>query len=140
MTHCHTFKVLKCSNCVACRRRNELRRLQAFVAIVEEGHITRAAERLHMQQPPLTRLLQKLEAEMGVALMERLPRGVRPTSAGLALLEEARELLRVANKAVSVSALPARQHCIRSCLECCDTFAKRLAVSPWLWRRPALAS
>ncbi|NVZ76710.1 LysR family transcriptional regulator, partial [Pseudomonas gingeri] len=68
----------------------ELRRLHAFVVIAEEGHITRAAERLHMQQPPLTRLLQKLEAEMGVALMERLPRGVRPTTAGLALLEEAR--------------------------------------------------
>ena len=71
----------------------ELRRLHAFVVIAEEGHITRAAERLHMQQPPLTRLLQKLEAVMGVALMERLPRGVRPTTAGLALLEEARAVL-----------------------------------------------
>ncbi|KPA98294.1 transcriptional regulator [Pseudomonas asplenii] len=84
MMSCHTLKVSEML---------ELRRLQAFVAIAEEGHITRAAERLHMQQPPLTRLLQKLEAEMGVTLMERLPRGVRPTSAGLALLEEARELL-----------------------------------------------
>ena len=71
----------------------ELRQLRAFVAIVEEGYITRAAERLGMQQPPLTRLLQSLEAELGVALMERLPRGVRPTPAGLALLEEARDVL-----------------------------------------------
>lgn len=71
----------------------ELRQLRAFVAIAEEGYITRAAERLGMQQPPLTRLLQSLEAELGVALMERLPRGVRPTTAGLALLEEARGIL-----------------------------------------------
>ncbi|AUO25824.1 LysR family transcriptional regulator [Pseudomonas sp. NC02] len=71
----------------------ELRQLRAFVAIAEEGYITRAAERLGMQQPPLTRLLQSLEAELGVVLMERLPRGVRPTTAGLALLEEARHIL-----------------------------------------------
>lgn len=71
----------------------ELRQLKAFVAIAEEGYITRAAERLGMQQPPLTRLLQSLEAELGVVLMERLPRGVRPTTAGLALLDEAREVL-----------------------------------------------
>lgn len=71
----------------------ELRQLRAFVAIAEEGYITRAAERLGMQQPPLTRMLQSLEAELGVVLMERLPRGVRPTTAGLALLDEAREIL-----------------------------------------------
>ncbi|WP_448654009.1 LysR family transcriptional regulator [Pseudomonas fluorescens] len=71
----------------------ELRQLKAFIAIAEEGYITRAAERLGMQQPPLTRLLQSLEAELGVILMERLPRGVRPTTAGMALLDEARTLL-----------------------------------------------
>src|SRR5476651_542004 len=71
----------------------ELRQLKAFVAIAEEGYITRAAERLGMQQPPLTRLLQALEAELGVVLVERLPRGVRPTTAGLALLDEARAIL-----------------------------------------------
>ncbi|MBA4006477.1 MAG: LysR family transcriptional regulator, partial [Delftia sp.] len=71
----------------------ELRQLRAFVAITEEGHITRAAERLGMQQPPLTRLLQGLEHELGVELVQRLPRGVRPTAAGLALLEESKALL-----------------------------------------------
>ena len=71
----------------------ELRRLHAFVAIAQEGHITRAAERLGMQQPPLTRLLQGLEAELGVKLVERLPRGVRLTTAGQALLEEAQAVL-----------------------------------------------
>ncbi|MFP3248196.1 MAG: LysR family transcriptional regulator, partial [Paraburkholderia sp.] len=71
----------------------DLRRLRAFVAIAEEGHVTRAAERLGMQQPPLTRLLRGLEAELGVLLMQRLPRGVRPTDAGRALLDEARIVL-----------------------------------------------
>lgn len=71
----------------------DLRRLRAFVAIAEEEHITRAAARLGMQQPPLTRLLRGMEAELGVALMQRLPRGVKPTAAGRALLDEARVLL-----------------------------------------------
>jgi DNA-binding transcriptional LysR family regulator len=71
----------------------DLRRLRAFVAVAEEGHVTRAAERLGMQQPPLTRLLQGLETELGVRLLHRMPRGVRPTEAGMALLAEARALL-----------------------------------------------
>ncbi|WP_091879411.1 LysR family transcriptional regulator [Phyllobacterium sp. OV277] len=71
----------------------DLRRLRAFVALAEEGHVTRAAERLGMQQPPLTRLLQSLEADLGVLLMHRLPRGVRPTEAGKVLLDEARIIL-----------------------------------------------
>lgn len=71
----------------------ELRRLHAFLAVAEEGHVTRAAERLGMQQPPLTRLLRGLELELGVLLLHRLPRGVRPTEAGQVLLEEARAVL-----------------------------------------------
>jgi DNA-binding transcriptional LysR family regulator len=71
----------------------ELRLLRAFVAVAEEGHVTRAAERLGMRQPPLSRLLQGLEARLGCRLLRRLPRGVAPTEAGLALLEEARAVL-----------------------------------------------
>lgn len=70
-----------------------LRQLEAFVTVAEEGHITRAAERLGMQQPPLSRMLRAMEARLGVVLLHRLPRGVRPTEAGLALLEEARAVL-----------------------------------------------
>lgn len=71
----------------------ELKRLNAFVTVVEAGSITRAAELLFIQQPPLTRLLQGLEQEFGVPLLQRLPRGVIPTEAGEVLLQEARAVL-----------------------------------------------
>lgn len=71
----------------------DLRRLSAFVAVAEEGHITRAAERLGMAQPPLSRLVRGLERDLGTLLLRRLPRGVEPTEAGRALLDEARTLL-----------------------------------------------
>ncbi|TPG58065.1 LysR family transcriptional regulator [Roseomonas nepalensis] len=71
----------------------DLRRLRAFLVTAEEGHVTRAAERLGMQQPPLTRLLRGLEEELGTQLLHRLPRGVAPTDAGRVLMEEARAVL-----------------------------------------------
>ncbi|MFU2317547.1 LysR family transcriptional regulator [Rahnella sp. PCH160] len=71
----------------------ELKRLNAFVTVVEAGSITRAAELLFIQQPPLTRLLQGLEQDFGVPLLQRLPRGVIPTEAGEVLLQEARAVL-----------------------------------------------
>ena len=70
-----------------------LRRLYAFVAVAEERQMTRAAERLGMAQPPLSRLVRGLEAELGVMLLRRLPRGVELTDAGQALFEEARTVL-----------------------------------------------
>jgi DNA-binding transcriptional LysR family regulator len=71
----------------------ELRHLRYFVAVGEEEHFGRAAERLHVVQPALTRQVRQLEEEIGCALFERLKRGVRLTEAGRSFLEEARRLL-----------------------------------------------
>ncbi len=71
----------------------ELRRLRYLVAVAEEGHVTRAAERLGLQQPPLTRQIRALETELGVQLFERHPRGMRPTEAGRVVVEAARDIL-----------------------------------------------
>jgi DNA-binding transcriptional LysR family regulator len=64
--------------------------LRYFVAVVEEGQITRAAVKLHIAQPALSQAIAQLEAEIGVQLLERHPRGVRPTAAGERLFEKAR--------------------------------------------------
>ena len=67
--------------------------LQSFVAVAEEGHVTRAAERLNTQQPPLSMLIRALEKRMNVQLFRRKARGVELTEAGRVLLAHARTLL-----------------------------------------------
>lgn len=71
----------------------ELRQLQQFVAVAETLNFRRAAERLHMAQPPLSVAIRKLEAEVGAPLFERQPRGVALTAAGVAALDFARRCL-----------------------------------------------
>ena len=71
----------------------ELRSLRQFIAVAEELHFGRAAERLHMTQPPLTQAIQKLEAALGAPLFERTSRSVRLSAAGAALLPTAKALL-----------------------------------------------
>lgn len=79
----------------------ELRHLRYFVAVAEEGSITRAAERLHIQQPPLGQQIRDLEYELGVQLFDRRPRQIVLNSTGQLFLEEAREVLDRAHRAVA---------------------------------------
>ncbi|MCX5600707.1 LysR family transcriptional regulator [Streptomyces phaeochromogenes] len=71
----------------------ETRELRYFVTVAEELHFGRAAERLGMAQPPLSRAIQQLERRLGVCLLERNRRGVRLTGAGEVLLQEGRAAL-----------------------------------------------
>jgi LysR family transcriptional regulator, benzoate and cis,cis-muconate-responsive activator of ben and cat genes len=77
----------------------DMRRLRYFVAVAEEANIGRAAQRLNISQPPLTRQIQQLEVEIGTPLFQRTRKGVRMTNAGQVLFEEARNLLVLATRA-----------------------------------------
>ena len=77
----------------------DLRDMRYFLAVAEEGHMGRAANRLHLSQPPLTRHIQALEEKLGVPLFLRTPKGMALTEAGLTLLQEVPNLLELAQQA-----------------------------------------
>ena len=76
------------------------RQLECFIAVAEEGHVGRAARRLHLTQPPLSRHILALEDELGAPLFERTPRGMRLLPAGEAFLQHARRILAEVDAAV----------------------------------------
>src|ERR1044072_2202769 len=71
----------------------ELRQLEYFVAVAEEGSFTRAAEKVHVAQPGASAQIRRLERELGAALLERTSRSVRLTDVGAAVLPYARAAL-----------------------------------------------
>jgi DNA-binding transcriptional LysR family regulator len=71
----------------------ELRKVRHFVAVVSHGNFSRAAKQLHLTQPALSRQVQRLEQELGTALLKRQGNGVTPTYPGQILLDEAQSLL-----------------------------------------------
>ncbi|WP_200916819.1 LysR family transcriptional regulator [Jeongeupia sp. HS-3] len=71
----------------------ELYQLRTFVAVAQQGHLTQAAELLHLSQPAVTAQIKALEEELGVALFERYPGGVQLTEAGKDILPEAERIL-----------------------------------------------
>jgi DNA-binding transcriptional LysR family regulator len=86
----------------------ELRHLRYFVAVGAEQHYGRAAKRLRLAQPALSRQIQDLEREIGFRLFDRLPRGVKISEAGKLFLNDARRILQEVNDAT------ARAECIAS--------------------------
>lgn len=77
----------------------DLKQMRLFLATATEGSLTRAAERLHMAQPPLTRQIRQIEEELGVSLFVRTPRGMELTEAGAALAEDVPHVLALAQRA-----------------------------------------
>jgi DNA-binding transcriptional LysR family regulator len=94
----------------------ELRHLRYFIAVAEERHITRAAERLGIQQPPLSQQIKAIERELDVQLFHRRARGVELTDAGAAFLQDARLMLSQLDRAFETTRRTARGEQGRLCV------------------------
>lgn len=100
LEHQYPFGIEGLADSLLDLRAMSVAQLEYFVAVAEEQHLTRAAARLHISQPPLTRQIKSLEEELGAPLFERSPRGMTLLPAGEIFLNEARAIL------LRLSALP----------------------------------
>jgi DNA-binding transcriptional LysR family regulator len=107
----------------------ELRQLRYVVAVAEQGHITRAAEQLAMQQPPLSRQIKAIEQELGVRLFRRKPRGVELTDAGRAFLNGARSIFATLDSTVETTRRTARGEQGRISMGCTNAAALNSLVA-----------
>jgi DNA-binding transcriptional LysR family regulator/predicted RNA-binding Zn ribbon-like protein len=105
-----------------------LRGLECLVAITEHGSLTKAAAVLHTSQPALSHQVAAIERELGTAVIERLPRGIRPTAAGLAAVAEARVALAAVDKAVAAGRRVAAGKGGRIRIACAETMTGWLLV------------
>jgi DNA-binding transcriptional LysR family regulator len=113
-----------------------MRALECLVTIVEQGSLTKAAAALHMSQPALSHQIAAIERELGTPVVERLPRGIRPTAAGLAAVAEARIAVAAADRAVMAGRRVAAGSGSRIRIACAETMTAWVLV-PVLrsWRR-----
>jgi DNA-binding transcriptional LysR family regulator len=113
-----------------------IRALECLVTIVERGSLTKAAAALHMSQPALSHQIAALERKLGTPVIERLPRGIRPTAAGMAAVAEARIALAAADRAVMAGRRVAAGSGGRIRVACAETMTAWVLV-PVLrsWRR-----
>jgi DNA-binding transcriptional LysR family regulator len=113
-----------------------MRALECLVAITEQDSLTKAAAVLHMSQPALSHQIAAIERELGTAVIERLPRGTRPTAAGLAAAAEARIAVAAADRAVRAGRRAAAGAAGRIRIACAETMTAWVLV-PVLrgWRR-----
>lgn len=115
------------------------RGLECLVTIVDEGSLTKAAAVLHISQPALSHQIAAIERELGTAVIERLPRGVRPTAAGVAAVEQARVALAAAARAVDMARQAAEGKGGRIRVACAETMTGWLlapALRSWRHRYP----
>jgi DNA-binding transcriptional LysR family regulator len=113
-----------------------MRALECLVVIVEQESLTAAAGVLHLSQPALSHQIAAVERELGTAVIERLPRGIRPTAAGLAAAAEAQVALAAADRAVTAARRVAAGTGGRIRIACAETMTAWVLV-PVLagWRR-----
>ncbi|QNE17220.1 LysR family transcriptional regulator [Kribbella qitaiheensis] len=118
-----------------------LRALECLVAVLDTGSVTKAAATLHLSQPALSHQLAGLEREIGTPLLERLPRGVRPTTAGRAVAEDARTALAAADRVLTVGrsvAQGAEGHLRIACAVSMTAALLAPVLRTWHRRRPGI--